>query len=305
MDIPHAGGDGATCNNAAMKFGLAFANTGPFVAPDAAAALGRAAEAGGIDSLWTVEHVIVPKEYESAYPYSANGKMPGTHEAPIPDPLIWLTWVGAATTTLRLATGIVILPQRNPAVLAKEVATLDQLTQGRMVLGIGVGWLEEEFNALAVPFERRGERTDEYMRALRALWSTDDVQFSGDFVNYDGISMNPKPPSGSVPLHVGGHSKRAARRAGELGDGFFPGKGNIAELIDIARQTATDNDRDAAAIEMTASHPGLFGDDPVAAVEEAESWGVDRLMIPAFLFARDVANVEDAVPAFMANLTGS
>ncbi len=288
-----------------MKFGLAFANTGPFVAPDAAADLGRAAEAAGIDSLWTVEHVIVPKEYESAYPYSANGKMPGSHEAPIPDPLIWLTWVGAATTTLKLATGIVILPQRNPAVLAKEVATLDQLTQGRMMLGVGVGWLEEEFDALGVPFAQRGARTDEYMNALRALWASDDASFAGDFVNWEGISMNPKPHGGSVPLHVGGHSKRAARRAGELGDGFFPGKGNLPELVDVVRQTAADAGRDAAAIEITANHPGLFGDDPAAAVEEAEAWGVDRLTIPTFFFAKDPGNVTDALAMYMAKITGS
>lgn len=287
-----------------MKFGLAFSNTGPFVAPDAAASLARAAEDSGLDSLWTVEHVIVPKEYESAYPYSQDGKMPGGHEAPIPDPLIWLTWVGAATTSIKLATGIVILPQRNPAVLAKEVATLDLLTQGRMILGIGVGWLEEEFNALGVPFERRGARTDEYMEAVRALWSQDDVSFSGEFVNFDGISTNPKPPGGSVPIHVGGHSARAARRAGELGDGFFPGKGNIAELVDIVHQTAAGADRDAAAIEITASHPGLFGDDPAAAIEEASSWGVHRLVVPAFLFARAGDGLSEALGGFMAKISG-
>lgn len=287
-----------------MKFGLAFANTGPFVEPAAAAAMGQAAEAAGIDSVWTVEHVIVPKEYESSYPYSANGKMPGTHDSPIPDPLIWLTWVGAATTTLKLATGIVILPQRNPAVLAKEVATLDQLTQGRMVLGIGVGWLEEEFDALGIPFEKRGARTDEYMQALRTLWDSDDASFDGEFVNYDGISMNPKPHTGTVPIHVGGHSKRAARRAGELGDGFFPGKGNIAELVDVVQQSAADAGRDATAIEITASHPGLFGDDPAAAVEEAASWGVDRLTIPAFFFARDAQNIGEAMQMYVAKLSG-
>lgn len=285
-----------------MKFGLAFANTGPFVDPAVAADLGRAAEAAGIESVWTVEHVIVPKEYESAYPYSANGKMPGTHDAPIPDPLIWLTWIGAATTTLKLATGIVILPQRNPAVLAKEVATLDQLTKGRMILGIGVGWLEEEFDALGVPFERRGARTDEYMAALRALWASDDASFAGEFVSYDGISMNPKPHGATVPLHVGGHTTRAARRAGELGDGFFPGKGNVAELVDVVRQTAADAGRDAQAIEITASHPGLFRDDPAAAIEEAAGWGVDRLTIPAFLFAKDPANITDALTMFMADI---
>jgi len=285
-----------------MKYGLAFANTGPFVEPGYASDLGRAAEAAGVDSLWTVEHVIVPKEYESAYPYSPNGKMPGTHDSPIPDPLIWLTWVGAATTALKLATGIVILPQRNPAVLAKEVATLDRLTQGRMVLGIGVGWLEEEFDALGVPFAQRGARTDEYMQAMRALWAGDDASFTGDFVTYDGISMNPKPHAGTVPIHIGGHSKRAARRAGEYGDGFFPGKGDIAELVDVVRQTAADAGRDAAAIEITASHPGLFGDDPAAATEEAAAWGVDRLIIPTFLFAREPDAIGDNLSGFMAKL---
>lgn len=288
-----------------MKFGLAFANTGPFVAPEAAAALGKAAEDAGFDSAWTVEHVIVPKDYDSTYPYSANGKMPGTHDAPIPDPLIWLTWVGAATTTLKLATGILILPQRNPAVLAKEVATLDYLTNGRTILGIGVGWLEEEFDALGVPFDRRGARTDEYMAVLRALWAGDDASFDGEFVDFEGISVNPKPPSGAVPIHVGGHSARAARRAGELGDGFFPGKGDIPELVDIVRQTAADAGRDAAAIEITASHPGLFRDDPQAAIEEAASWGVDRLIVPAFLFAKEPADLADRLAMFMAPLTGA
>jgi len=288
-----------------MEFGLAFANTGPFIEPDAAASLGQAAEAAGLDSLWTVEHVIVPKEYESSYPYSANGKMPGGHQTPIPDPLIWLTWVGAATTTLKLATGIVILPQRNPAVLAKEVATLDRLTKGRIMLGVGVGWLEEEFDALGVPFERRGARTDEYMRALRALWASDDATFVGDFVNFDGISMNPKPHNGTVPLHIGGHSTRAARRAGELGDGFFPGKGNLPELIDVVHQTAAGAGRDVTAIEITATHPGMFGDDPIAAVEEAASWGVHRLVIPAFLFAKQPDAVNETIPLFMDKLRSS
>lgn len=285
-----------------MKYGLAFGNTGPFVEPTAAASLGRAAEAHGIDSIWTVEHVIVPKEYESTYPYSANGKMPGGHESPIPDPLIWLTWIGAATTRLKLATGIVILPQRNPAVLAKEVATLDQLTSGRMILGIGVGWLEEEFDALGVPFEKRGARTDEYMAALRTLWASDDATFHGEFVHYDGISMNPKPAAGHVPIHIGGHSARAARRAGEHGDGFFPGKGDLPMLIDVVHQTAADAGRDPASIEITASHPGLFGEDPGAAVEEAEAWGVHRLVIPTFLFGRNPADIDETLGAFMAKL---
>lgn len=286
-----------------MKFGLMFANTGPFVEGAAAAELGRAAEAAGIESVWTVEHVVVPAEYESTYPYAPSGKMPGTHESPIPDPLIWLTWVAAATTSLKLGTGIVILPQRNPAILAKEVATLDRLSGGRLMLGIGVGWLEEEFDALGIPFADRGARTDEYIRAMRELWAGDNVTFAGDFVDYDSISTNPKPASGSVPIVIGGHSNRAARRAGELGDGFFPGTGNIAELFDRARQAAADAGRDPEAIEFTAPHAGLFGSDPIAAIEEAADWGATRMTIPSVLFLQDMDNLADAMATYMARLT--
>ncbi|MEE9414386.1 MAG: LLM class flavin-dependent oxidoreductase, partial [Acidimicrobiales bacterium] len=135
-----------------MKFGIAFANTMGFAEAEGAAVLARGAEAAGFDSVWTVEHVIVPKDYKSTYPYDPSGKMPGGPEASIPDPLIWLTWVAANSTTLRLATGILILPERNPLVLAKAVATLDNLSGGRVDLGIGVGWLEEEFDALGIPW---------------------------------------------------------------------------------------------------------------------------------------------------------
>src|SRR5207342_2461098 len=140
------------------------------------------AEAAGFESFWTVEHVIFPEDYQSAYPYSPTGKMPAAPSTPIPDPLIWLSYVAAVTTKLRLATGILILPQRNPLILAKEVATLDHLSGGRVELGIGVGWLEEEFDALGVPFARRGARTDEYIEVLRALWDGDHASHDGEFV---------------------------------------------------------------------------------------------------------------------------
>src|SRR5437588_6397741 len=167
-----------------MKFGVMFANVGPYVEPDMAAAFGRIAEEHGIESLWAVEHVVVPADYQSQYPYSPSGRMPGPEESPIPDPLIWLTWVGAATTTLRLATGILILPQRNPVILAKELATLDVLSKGRVELGVGVGWLREEFDALGVPFEERGARMDEYIAAMRALWERGEDTYRGRFVDF-------------------------------------------------------------------------------------------------------------------------
>ncbi len=269
-----------------MHFGLAFANTGPFAAADGATEMARAAEGAGIESVWTVEHVIYPEGYESAYPYSRTGKMPADASTPIPDPLVWLAWVGAATSRLKLATGILILPQRNPLVLAKEIATLDALSQGRVMLGIGVGWLEEEFDALGVPFARRGARTDDYLAAMRALWDGDHASHHGEFASFDDVSSNPKPAQGRVPIHVGGHSRAAAERAGRSGDGFFPGGGDLAELIDVVRQSAADAGRDPLDIEITWSADLLGSDDPQATVAELTASGVSRVVLPAFRFAR-------------------
>ena len=269
-----------------MKYGLVFANTAHFATAAGAAAVGPAAERAGFDSLWTVEHVLWPEGYESTYPYAATGKMPGTSESPIPDPLIWLSYIAATTTTLKLATGILILPQRQPAILAKEVATLAALSNDRLILGIGVGWLEEEFDALGVPFARRGARTDEYIDVMRKLWADDAVSHDGEFVNFEPMSSNPKPPAGTVPIHVGGHSRKAAERAGRIGDGFFPGAGNIPELIDIVRQTAADHGRDPGDIEITAGHPEAIAKDPSEALGELTEWGVDRTVVPAFMFMR-------------------
>jgi probable F420-dependent oxidoreductase len=270
-----------------MKFGVAFANTVTFTTGAGAATLAKSAEAAGFESLWTVEHILYPEGYESTYPYAPDGKMPGSGDSPIPDPLIWLAYVAANTTTLKLATGISLLPERHPVMYAKEVATLDSMSNGRLMLGIGIGWLREEFDALDVPWEGRTRRTEEYADVMRELWKADGVSYDGEFINFENISSNPKPTNGSVPIHIGGHSEAAAKRAGRMGDGFFPAKGNMAELIDIAKQTAADAGRDPEAIDMTGVHPGIFGADPAAAVEEAASWGVDRLVAPAFMFIGD------------------
>ena len=138
-----------------------------------------------------IEHIVVPKGYESTYPYSADGKLPGGEYSPMPDPLIWLTWVAAHSTKVRLGTGILILPLRNPVVLAKEVATLDRLSGGRVTLGVGVGWLEEEFDAIGVPFAARGRRTDEHIAAMRELWTATDPTYSGEFVSFETRSPSP------------------------------------------------------------------------------------------------------------------
>jgi probable F420-dependent oxidoreductase len=276
-----------------------FANTMGWANGPGAIDAARAAEDAGFESVWTVEHVVYPDDYASPYPYSPDGKMPARRDTPIPDPLVWLAYVASATTTLKLATGILILPQRNPVVLAKELATLDHLSGGRVELGIGVGWLEEEFDALGVPWARRGARTDEYVGAMRALWAADGASFKGEFASFERVSSNPKPPHGAIPIVVGGHSRQAAERAGRLGDGFFPGRGSpadLAALMDIVRQTAADHGRDPSAIELTASSAAVFGDDPVGAVQELIDAGVSRVVVPAFALMKPSAG--DAMEAF-------
>ncbi len=267
-----------------MKFGIAFANIVTFTQHEGLVTLAQSAEAAGFESLWTIEHVIYPEGYESSYPYDPSGKMMADASTPMPDPLIWLAFVAAATTELRLGTGIVILPQRNPVILAKELATLDSLSGGRVEFGIGVGWLKEEFDALGVPWPRRGARTDEYIAAMRALWDADHASYQGEFVSFDDVSSNPKPAQGRVPIHIGGHSRAAAERAGRLGDGFFPGKGDITELVDIVRQTAADHDRDPASIEITYGDAELMTVPGPEKVEELVALGVDRVIVPSFIF---------------------
>ena len=284
-----------------MRFGIIFANTMRFSGRDGLVELAQGAEAAGFESLWTVEHVVFPDGYESRYPYDKSGQMAMAADTDLPDPLIWLTWVAAVTERIRLGTGILILPQRNPVVLAKEVATLDALSGGRVELGVGVGWLQEEFDALGVPFAGRGRRTDEWVEVMRTLWADDHASHRGELLSFDGLSVNPKPARGHLPIHVGGHTEAAARRAGRIGDGFFPGKGDLATLVDIVRQTAADAGRDPEAIEVTFGSAEVLGDDPVGAVEELAAQGVDRVVVPSFLYlgnpAEDLAAFGEKVIA--------
>jgi probable F420-dependent oxidoreductase len=259
-----------------MKFGLRYINTGRYADPAQAIELVQAGEEAGFESAWTVDHVVVPEGYESSYPYSEDGRMAGgKNDIPLPDPLIFMSFLASATSRIKLATGILIMPQRNPVVTAKQVATLDHLSGGRILLGIGVGWLEEEFNAIGTPFADRGRRTDEYIAAMRELWSSESPTFDGEFVRFKDAHCRPQPTNASVPIIVGGHSRAAARRAGRLGDGFFPARGASAELFDLVRQSAAENGRDPDRIEFTASLP-----DDLDQIPEMAKLGVSRLLVP-------------------------
>ena len=258
-----------------MNFGLRYCNIGRYTDPAKAIELLQAGEEAGFESAWTVEHTVVPAGYESTYPYSTDGRMGARDDLPIPDPLIWLSYVAAATTRIRLATGILILPQHNPVIAAKQVATLDCLSGGRMLLGIGVGWLKEEFDTIGAPFAERGARTDEYIAVMRALWSMEMPSFHGRYFNFDRAYCLPQPPNGSVPIIVGGHSKAAARRAGRLGDGFFPARAAPEDLIDLARRTARESGRGPGAVEITTSVPADLQE-----LERLAALGVSRVLVP-------------------------
>ena len=259
-----------------MKFGLRYCNTGRYVDPHQAVALAEAGEDAGFESIWTVEHTVIPAGYHSKYPYAETGKMAGGQDdIPLPDPLIWMAYVAPATHTIKLATGIFILPQHNPVVAAKQIATLDHMSGGRVLLGIGVGWLEEEFNVLNAPFAERGARTDEYIHAMRELWGADKPSFDGKFVKFKDTYCRPQPKNKSVPIIVGGHSEAAARRAGRLGDGFFPARDAPAELIALARKEAEKAGRDPVKLEITASLPPDLDRIPALA-----QLGVTRLLVP-------------------------
>jgi len=263
-----------------MKFGIMFANVGPFGFGENLAHLARTAEATGIESIWTVEHVVVPVDYKSKYPYSETGKMPGPDNVPIPDPILPLAYAAAVTKTLRLGTGVVILPQRHPAYVAKEMATLDTLCGGRAILGIGIGWLQEEFESLGIPFNERAPRTNEAIRAIRTLWKDTPEPFDGRFYKWGLVESNPKPlQRPGVPIVVGGHAEGAARRAARLGDGFFPARGDLKTLpplLAVLRDECEKLGRKADEIEITTGAPIT----DVDTVRRYQDLGVSRLVIP-------------------------
>ena len=204
-----------------MKFALHFASLN---FPDAAGAarVARAAEAAGFDSVLAIDHVVLPQHYESIYPYSANGRMPAANTAPYVDPLIWMAFAAAATSTIKLMTGVIILPQREPLALAKQVATLDFMSGGRIELGIGVGWLKEEFAAIGVPFEKRGKIIDENLDILKRFWTEDMVKGEWTHHKIPAGVMYPKPAQKPrPPILIGGYVDRVLKRAAVDGDGWL------------------------------------------------------------------------------------
>jgi probable F420-dependent oxidoreductase len=267
-----------------MKFGIRLPvppygpiENGPYIARFA-----KLVEELGFESIWTIDHALMRVEYDSKYPYKKGGRTPLPAEGMMPDPLITLTYLAARTEKLRLGTAMLILPQRHPVILAKQLATLDQYSDGRVTLGIGVGWNEEEVVALGQNFKDRGRRCDEWLRIMRLLWTEELASFKGEFHEFSDVVSQPQPAqAGGIPIMVGGHTEFAARRAGRYGDEFYPhwsvagpDPDEFRRLHDIVKQTAASAGRAEDAVRIT-----LTGTTKRGPAELCAELGAERCVI--------------------------
>jgi probable F420-dependent oxidoreductase len=242
-----------------MRFAvIAPVSTGRTADPEWISAYAQHVEACGFESLVVVEHTVLMADYASTYPYDASGRVGLPADCDVPDPLDLLTFLAGRTTTLGLATGVLVLPNHHPVPLAKRLATLDRLSGGRIRLCVGMGWLAEEIEACGVDFATRGRRADEQLAVLRTLWEggPDGVDHEGEFFSFRSAVCRPQPAR-RIPVHVGGHSAAAARRAGRFGDGLQPlgvAGEQLASLVQQMHRAAADADRDPDALELTLGH---------------------------------------------------
>lgn len=245
-------------------------------------AVAGAAEKCGFSTLWAGEHVVMVDHSTSPYPYSGDGSIAVPAGADWLDPLMCLSFAAAATSTIRVATGVLLLPEHNPVHLAKQAASLDVLSGGRFTLGIGVGWSKEEFDALGVPFARRGARAAEYVAALRTIWRDDVASFDGEFTSFDSIRVYPKPlRERKIPVVVGGNSDAALRRVAAWGDGWYgfylDDVDAVAERVRFLHDACRDVGRDPAELRLAVA-PREPRESDIAALAEI---GIDELVIVA------------------------
>jgi probable F420-dependent oxidoreductase len=207
-----------------MDFGCVFPNRGSLASPVNLLRVAEKAEALGFDTVWFSDHIIIPTEVKSFYPYHPSGQMQLNPSEPYWEPLTVMSYVAGRTSRVRLGTSVLVLPYRNPVVTAKMLATLDVLSNGRVTLGAGVGWMEEEFKAIGLDtYRRRGAYSDECIRIFRELWTRDNPSFQGEFHQFSNVRCEPRPiQPGGIPIWVGGHTPQAIRRAARLADGWQP-----------------------------------------------------------------------------------
>ena len=262
-----------------MKIGLIPVNVG-VSSVDAMVGLARKAESVGVESLWTFEHAIVPNDYSSKYPYSADGKMGVTPETNFVDPLIALSAIARETSKVRLGTGVNILPQTNPLLLAKQAASLDFVSDGRFMLGVGIGWLREEYDAMGTPFERRGARFDEYIEAMGKVWSGDTVEHESEHLHWTGFKSHPVPVQTPFPVVIGGSKGKAFERIARYGQGWFAptvGPDQLKPMLELLEKACSEAGRDPAEVEISSMWIPAMGLD---SLHQFADLGVARLIVP-------------------------
>jgi probable F420-dependent oxidoreductase len=267
-----------------MRIGLFIATVNPIATPEFLATVATGAEEGGFSSVWVGEHAVLVDQYESRYPYADDGKIPLTGEIGLLEPFDALSFLAGVTSTVRLGTAVCLLPQRNPVYTAKDASTVDWLSGGRFDFGIGVGWLRDEFEAVAAPFEHRAERCREYIEVMRTLWCDDVSEYSGTFYSLPRCRMFPKPvQQPHPPLYFGGESDPALRRVADLGrgwHGFNLGPDEAAERVSRLEGLLAERGRSRTDVDVTvSSYLKPVEPQGLAAYRDA---GVDQLVLPAF-----------------------
>lgn len=271
-----------------MKIGAFVPLSGINAQPRLLRRLGPALEERGFESVWVPEHVVLFDEYDSAYPYADDGKFPGGGDTGLLEPFTALTYLAAVTDTLRLGTGICLVSQRNPVYTAKQVADLDVVSEGRVELGAGIGWLREEFDALQVPFEQRGKRGREHIEIMRSLWDDEVSFYDGDLYQLRACRMYPKPLQAELPVHFGGESDAALRRVADLGQGWFGfnrGPEDLPEGLERLDRILAERGRSRDEVSVTISP--YFKPVDRDALERYAELGVDRLVVVVLAFDAD------------------
>lgn len=248
-----------------MEVGLHVPQVGRSAAPGTVSEFACAADESGFDGLWVFDHVVLQKEQQSKYPYSADGSLGFPPTMDFLEPLTLLAHLAAITKRVRLGTSVLVLPMRQPVLHAKIMSTIDFLSGGRFVLGAGVGWWKQEYEALSVPFEKRGRRMDECLQLVRALWTEEFVNFKGEFYEAVDWACNPKPAQpGGIPIWLGGESRNQLERIGKYADGWLATAKSLPRLkedFDVAQQAAVKAGRDPAKLVIAVEGAGLLAPD--------------------------------------------
>lgn len=281
-----------------MRIGLHALGIGSGAKPDVVAEVARSADAAGFSTLWSGEHIVMVDRPDSPYPYAPDGRIAVPSDADWLDPFVTLSYAAAVTSRIRLGTGILLLPEHNPLVIAKQAASLDAVSKGRFVMGIGIGWSSEEFAALGVPFGDRSRRTQEYVDVMRTLWRSSHAAYDGEFVRFDQVRSYPKPyASASIPLILGGNSDAALTRVATYGDGWYGFNlsfDEIEERIATLSLLCREHGKDIAGLEIAVS----TRDGTPERRTELEQMGIDELVVVG-----SPPEAADAAPTWVSDLS--